>query len=300
MDNQSRSDQDLGTRNGLRLRRLGRTEKLVTELGIGGHFTVGPTKHEDVDRRVGELHHVLDQGINYWDVQWEPEEEASARVLRERGDEVVVAWPLHGVAEQLANGSLTAQYVIDYCHDHQKRYGLKRIDILLVIAVGNLAPGAAVFEPLIEGFEAIKKEGWCDYLGFSCHEGPEFAISALRTYDHFDVLMFPYNFLYHKADEELIGLANDLDVGMVAMKPCGSAYPKGGLLCWAYAGDELAEGLEPYLGLGRPFQTAVQWVLRNRLISTTVPGVHNHQQIDELVAAAQADWWPDNEALIEA
>ena len=190
---------------------------------------------------------MLDQGVNYWDVQWDLEEQASARVLRERGDEVVVAWPLHGVRDQLERGGLTAQYVIDYCHDYQKKYKLDHVDILLAIAVGNLHPGPQVFEPLIEGFEAVKKEGWCDYLGFSCHDGPQLAIRALHQYNLFDVLMCPYNFLYSKAAKELYPLASDLDVGIVAMKPCGSAY-KGGLLCYAYSGEDKSPELAQYHG----------------------------------------------------
>ena len=296
---QSRSNQDLGKRNGLRLRRLGRTELLVAELGLGGHFTAGPTKHEDVDRRVRELNYTLDKGINYWDVQWEIEHEVSAMVLRERGDEVVVAWGLHGVDKRLQEKSLTAQYVVDYCHDHRQRYGLEHVNILLAIAVGAVPEGGPGLEPLLEGFEVVKQAGWADFLAFSCHESPEVITDILQRYPAFDVAMFPYNFLYPRAEDELFGLANRLDVGIVTIKPCVGAY-KGGLLCDVYAGVDTSPELAAWRESGRPFQAALQRVLRSPFISTTVPGMHSEEEIDEMIAAAQAEWWPENEEILES
>ena len=91
---------------------LGKSGLTVTKLSAGGHFTNGPTGHEDIERRVAELNHMIDCGIKYFDVQWDPEEIATAEVMKTRKDEMVVAWPIHGIT-QLA-GDLKAQYVIDY------------------------------------------------------------------------------------------------------------------------------------------------------------------------------------------
>ena len=296
---QSLSNENLGERNGLKLRRLGSTELLVTELGLGGHFTVGPTKHENISRRVRELHYTLDKGINYWDVQWEIEHEAAARVLRKRGDEVVVAWGLHGAAERVQKKELTAQYVMDYCHNHKRRYKLEHVNILLPIAIGGVPKEGPGLEPLFEGFEIVKQEGWVDFLGFSCHKSPEVAMDILQRYPDFDIMMCPYNFLYPRAEDALFELANRLDVGIVTLKPCVGAY-KGGLLCDVFAGEDASPELATWRGSGRPFQAALQWVLRNPFISTTIPGMHSTQEIDEMIAATQANWWPENEEILRS
>ena len=79
--------------------KLGNTGVSVTRLGGGGHFTIGPTGHSDVARRVREIHRQIDSGITYFDVQWEPEAAAMAEVLRTCNGGFTVAWPLHGVTK---------------------------------------------------------------------------------------------------------------------------------------------------------------------------------------------------------
>ena len=112
---------------------LGRTGITVTRFAAGGHFTYGPLAHNDIPRRIRELNHLLDFGINYLDVQWEPEELATAELMKTRRNEFAVAWPLHGVTQ--AGGDLTAKYIIDYCDDHRKRFGIDHVDILLWVAL---------------------------------------------------------------------------------------------------------------------------------------------------------------------
>ena len=75
---------------------LGNTGLKVTRLGAGGHFTNGPLAHDDIPRRVRELNHLLDLGVTYFDVQWEPEQIATAEVMKSRANDFTVAWPLHG------------------------------------------------------------------------------------------------------------------------------------------------------------------------------------------------------------
>ena len=77
----------------LQTSQLGNTGITVTRFGAGGHFTYGPRAHNDIPRRIKELHHLLDLGVTYFDVQWDPEEIATAEVMKTRGAEFTVAWP---------------------------------------------------------------------------------------------------------------------------------------------------------------------------------------------------------------
>jgi aryl-alcohol dehydrogenase-like predicted oxidoreductase len=65
-------------------RPLGKTGVTVTRLSAGGHFTNGPTGHEDTARRVREINYQIDSGITYFDIQWDPEELAMAEVMKTR------------------------------------------------------------------------------------------------------------------------------------------------------------------------------------------------------------------------
>ncbi len=82
---------------------LGRTGITVTRLAAGGHYTNGPTGQHDIQRRVAEIHHHLDCGITYFDIQWESEELAMAEVMKARPEGYTVAWPLHGVIVRLVD-----------------------------------------------------------------------------------------------------------------------------------------------------------------------------------------------------
>jgi hypothetical protein len=83
----------------LQTSQLGNTGITVTRFASGEHFTFGPSSHNNIQRRIKELNHLLDFGVNYLDVQWEPEEEATAELLKTRKDEFTVCWPLHGVTQ---------------------------------------------------------------------------------------------------------------------------------------------------------------------------------------------------------
>ncbi|MBI5831610.1 MAG: aldo/keto reductase [Armatimonadetes bacterium] len=278
----------------LETRTLGRTGLTVTRMAAGGHFTNGPKAHEDHARRVAEIHHMIDSGIRYIDIQWDPEELAMAEVLRTRASEVTVAWPLHGVTGKGAG--MTAQYVVDYCHDHQKRYGIEHVDILLWVALELYDDTADhVLSELRAGFEQVKAEGFCDHMAFSCHHSPAMAMRGLDAADLFSVMMLPYGPLNPGARDEVLPRAQALGVGAVAMKPFVGG---DGLFNQAWQGKwpELA----PWAGSGTPFQSAIRWVLADPNVDCTVPGMHSVAEIDELVAAADQPLTADDEALLDA
>ena len=154
---------------------LGGTGLTVTRFGAGGHFTNGPLAHEDISRRVRELNHLLDLGVTYFDVQWEPEELATAEVMKTRKDEFTVAWPLHGVTEP--GNKITEKYITDYCNDHRSRFGVQHVDILLWVALELYEETQEhVMDVVRSAFTALKSQGFCDYLAFSCHHSSQMEI----------------------------------------------------------------------------------------------------------------------------
>lgn len=262
----------------LETRVLGRTNRTVTRLGAGGHFTNGPLAHEDIPRRVTELHHLLDLGVNYFDVQWDPEELATAEVLKTRGREFVVAWPLHSMNKQ--DPGDTKQYVIDYCNDHRRRYGIERVDILLWVALmfeDEAAPQRIAAAH--EAFLALRAEGFCDHFAFSCHHSPQTALRAITEFDVFETMMVPYSPLHPAAGRELLPAARQRRVGTVAMKPFGGG---GGFLNHVWSGKIQHPAVAHLKDSPLPYQAALRWVLADPNVDTTVPGAHSIQQIDEL------------------
>lgn len=280
----------------LETRQLGRTGLTVTRFGAGGHFTNGPLAHEDIPRRVQELNHLLDLGVTYFDVQWEPEELATAEVMRDRGDEFTVAWPLHGMNGQ--SPSEAKRYVLDYCSDHRSRYGIERVDVLLWVALAlNDATGPDLVQQAREAFEVLKAEGFCDHFAFSCHDSPEMALHAITEFDAFDVMMVPYCPLHPAAGRQLLSAAKGRGVGVVTMKPFGGG---GGFLNKVWAGEIDHPAVAEWQGSSRPYEAALRWVLRDTNVDCTVPGAHSNQQIDELHAAVTSGDPGDDDKILDA
>jgi aryl-alcohol dehydrogenase-like predicted oxidoreductase len=273
---------------------LGRTGYTVTRLSAGGHFTNGPTGHKDIARRVRELNHLLDAGVKYFDVQWEPEEDATAQVMKHRKDEMTIAWPIHGMTQR--KGELTAEYIVDYCHDHQKRYGISRVEIILWVGMELHAnTQQQVMSEVRKAFAQLKKEGFCEHLAFSCHHSPQMAMSAIEAFDDFSVIMVPYGPFLPMAGK-LLETANKKNIGMVTMKPFGGG---GGLLNEIYAGTTGVKGLEKWAGSGQPYMAAIRWVLRNKHLHCAVPGLHSVQEIDEILEAARTPFGPEDARLLD-
>jgi aryl-alcohol dehydrogenase-like predicted oxidoreductase len=279
----------------LEVRTLGRTGLEVTRLGAGGHFTNGPLAHEDVPRRVRELNHLLNLGVTYFDVQWDKEELATAEVMRSRGNEFTVAWPLHGMNQR--DPAQVRQYVIDYCRDHRQRYGIQHVDILLWVGLefGD-GHGAERIRGATEGFNALKAEGFCDHFGFSCHHSPQSALRAITEFDVFGVMMVPYSPLHPAAGRQLLPSARAHGVGAVAMKPFGGG---DGFLNMVWAGKISHPSVAHLKNDSRPYEAALRWVLKDPNVDCTVPAAHSIQQIDELHNAVKAEGRGDGELLAQ-
>ena len=274
---------------------LGKTGITVTRLSAGGHFTNGPCGHTDIARRVREIHHMIDSGITYFDVQWEPEEQAMAEVIKTRRDEIAIAWPLHGLTQ--LGGKLTAKYVVDYCHDHQKRYGVQHVEVLLWIAL-ELSPDTqvSVIHELRTAFEQLRAEGFCDHLGFSCHHSAAMALHTISTCDCFKVMMVPYSPMHPAAGRQLLAEARARGVGTVGMKPFGGG---GGFFNKVFASEFTRPDLAPFHHAAAPYQAAIKWVLQNPNLDCTVPGMHSVQQIDEILQAAAQPITPQDQQILD-
>jgi aryl-alcohol dehydrogenase-like predicted oxidoreductase len=206
-----------------------------------------------------------------------------------------VAWPLHGVTKR--GGDLTAEYIIDYCSDHKARYGIDHVDILLWIAL-ELYPESQdkAMEEVRKGFDALKRDGFCDHLGFSCHHSPEMAAHAINSFGDFSVMMVPYGPLNPAAGKELLPLARSKGIGTVTMKPfCGGS----GFFNKAWSGEAGADLLK-WKESGHPYQAAIRWVLANESIDCTAPGLHSVQEIDEIVSGSKEPLSGEDGAILDS
>jgi len=229
--------------------RLGRTNLDVYPLGLGGIplIKISASEAHDVIRAA------IDGGINFADTAegYGDSEEKLSNALKGERDKFIIASksPCRDAAgmEKAINQSLT-RLKTDYIDLYQV-HTLKTEDQLRKI----FAPGGAM--------EALKKAqaaGKIRHIGVTGHR-PSILVKAIRT-GEFDTVMPPINVVDREAEEELMPLAKELDIGLIAMKPvCGGTLddPVLGIrFCLNSPADSVLVGMKNVAEVEANLQTA--------------------------------------------
>ncbi len=191
--------------------RLGRTNLEIYQMGLGGIPLIKLTAAEA--REV--IRASLDGGINFADTAegYGDSEEKLSYALEGARDRFVIASksPCRDARgmENAINQSLT-RLRTDYIDLYQV-HTLKTQEQLDKV----LAPGGA-----LEALKKAQTAGKIRYIGVTGHR-PSMLTRAIRT-GEFDTVMPPINVVDREAEEELMPLAKEMDIGIIAMKPvCG-------------------------------------------------------------------------------
>jgi len=147
-----------------------------------------------------------------------------------------------------------------------QRLGLEYVDILYQHNV--LARDQALFEPVLDALQKIKKEGKARFIGVTTHGSEPEVIRAVVEAKIHDVVLTAYNFRQDHHDEvrKAIAEATRAGIGIVAMKTQAGAY-------W----DK--EKQQPI-----NMKAALKWVLNDPNVKTAVPGMTAFDQLEEDLA----------------
>lgn len=141
------------------MRRLGRTGLEVTEFGCGGYFTAGPNAHHDMERQVRELNFILDQGVNFFDLQWDLEIEAMRRVLKSRPKDFYIN--LRAMWYPEANRS-SKEHILECANRELKELGADHADVIQITHNDGYSPPVTSdvhLEAIRESFAQLKQQG---------------------------------------------------------------------------------------------------------------------------------------------
>ena len=193
--------------------RLGKTNLKVSRIGMGGIPIQRPTEAEAIK----VVHRALDLGVNWIDtaVGYGNSEERIGKALATGGrrEQVIIATKTTG-----KDKSTALKHLERSLECLQTDY----IDIWQLHNVKNLEdyerrvhlPGGAM-----EAAQEALQAGKVRHIGFSSHS-LDVALEMVRS-DLFETVQFPFNFMVSEAAEKLIPLAQEHDVGFIAMKPLG-------------------------------------------------------------------------------
>lgn len=283
-------------------RKLGRTGLNVSEIGLGCEY-VWFAEEERVIHLVREA---VDAGVNYIDlfVGTPSTREFFGKALEGRRHKVYLAAHL-GCADREGQYVKTRDPHLckDFLNQFYEKLHTDYIDVLFLHNCDTREDLQGIMNGWMYAYaKQLKDEGKVGFIGFSSHN-TQIAMEAVQT-GKIDVLMFPVNPLFNlfpqdSADalmkgrqmqqlsekekacyptkQQLYSLCQQLDVGLVAMKP----FAAGNIL------KNHAEGqLKGILSL-TPVQ-AVSYVLSFPQVSCLVPGFANVDELHQSLAYCTA------------
>lgn len=229
--------------------RLGRTGLMVTRVGFGGV----PIQRLSESDAIAAVRSCLDLGINFIDTAnaYTNSEERVGKAIAGRKREDII----------LATKSLdrTAAGIEKHLQLSLKRLGTEYIDLYQFHNVADANALKAVLAPdgPLAAVEKAKQAGLVRHIGVSSH-AIDIAKELVKS-DHFETMMFPFNFITYEPGEELLSLARAHDVGFIAMKPLAGGVLENVTLAFKYLfqfpgvlpipGIEKAKEIEEIVGL---------------------------------------------------
>ena len=209
------------------MRRLGRTEEMVSLIGMGG-FHIGQSATPDGDA-IKLIHAAIDRGVTFMDNSWDYNAGVSelrmGRALSVHGyrDRVFLMTKIDGRTRTAFDAQLG---------ESMNRLLTDRLD--LVQFHENIRPDDAdrIFAAggALEAAVAARAAGKVRYIGFTGHKDPAYHLHMIELADRhgfaFDTVQMPLNVFdahYKSFAAEVIPVALAHDLGILAMKTFGDA-----------------------------------------------------------------------------
>ncbi|MBM4029526.1 MAG: aldo/keto reductase [Planctomycetes bacterium] len=245
-------------------RRLGKTNLMVSAVGLGGH-----ARSKDDERRE-IVSRCLEAGINYIDACWDNEVKRDAKALKGRRNQAYLALS-HGAKEVRNEDFRTAKKLLESLDELLLASEQEYTDLWRITC---LEPGGRhTFNTaceIVEALEKAKKQGKARFGGFSSHDR-RWIQFMIEYFPQIDVVCFPFTTMSKRAPQDsLFDALKQRDVGAFGIKPFAAA-------------SLFAGGPEENNQRGR---LALRYILHSNTV-IPIPGVNSVQELDNVVAAVK-------------
>ena len=291
---------------------LGRTGLTVSRAGFGGGGigqVWGPTNEQEA---IAAVHRALELGVTFFDVAPSygdgKAEEALGKALEGRAESVVVATKVRlraddmddidGAVRRSVDASLRRlrRDAVDVLHVHN-RFTEHRGEVL------DSLSGNDVLGPVLEAYRGVQQTGKTRFIGLSAMDHHVPTMRRILGSGEYDTVLAYYNLLNRTAQEppppganlfdngQIIPLARSLDMGVIGIRSHAAGALTDALDRPPRPNDALMEkDLASVRKLGflaqGPIRTlsqaAMVFSLMNPDIHTTVPGVKNRAEAEEI------------------
>ena len=291
---------------------LGRTGLNVSRVGFGGGGIGQVWGATTRDEAVRAVHRALDLGINYFDVAPAygdgKAEEALGIALEGRSEEVIIGTKVRVPADDLANATAAVQRSmetslrllkrdsVDILHVHN-RFTENRGDL------ANSLSAEDVMGPVLEAYQAVQQAGKTRFIGLSAMDHHVPTLNKIMETGDWDTMLAYYNLLNWTAqlppppgvdlfdNGQNILLAKKHNMGVIGIRSHAAGALTGGVDRPVPPDNDLlrqdiesAARLEFLLDgeIKTLSQAATIFCLMNEDIHTTVPGVKNVAETEEM------------------
>ncbi len=243
-------------------RRLGKTNIMVSAVGLGGHSRSNDEERRDIISRC------MDAGINYIDACWDNEVKRDAKALKGRRDKVYLALS-HGAKEVRSEEFRTSKKLLESLDELLKDSGQDYADLWRITC---LEPGGRhTFNTsceIVDALEKAKKAGKARFIGFSSHDR-RWIKFMIEYFPQIEVVCFPFTTMTKKAPEDSVFDAmKKCDVGAFGIKPFAAA-------------SLFAGGRDENNQRGR---LAIRYILHTNTV-VPIPGMNTPAEVQNVVKA---------------
>jgi aryl-alcohol dehydrogenase-like predicted oxidoreductase len=243
-------------------RRLGKTNIMVSAVGLGGHSRSNDEERREIVSRC------MDAGVNYIDACWDNEVKRDAKALKGRRDKVYLALS-HGAKEVRNEEFRTSKKLLESLDELLKDSGQDYADLWRITC---MEPGGRhTFNTsceIVDALEKAKKQGKARFVGFSSHDR-RWIKFMIEYFPQIEVVCFPFTTMTKKAPEDsLFDALKKRDVGAFGIKPFAAAS--------LFAGDSQENDNRGRL--------AIRYILHTNTV-VPIPGMNSAQEVENVIKA---------------
>ena len=249
----------------MQFRKLGRTDLLVSEIGLGTY------KNLDVNSSEGQLHcnalveKAVNCGVNFFDTapMYGRSEEVLGNALYHIDNKCIIA------SKVLESNPRDARKSIE------RTFNKLQIDSIDLMQIHNMSSWRQVTQVLKE----FKEEGKVRFLGITDYRISNYSevLAALKT-GIFDTVQIPYYLGEKTCKEMLFPIVRDLNLGVIVMTPISPIFARGSLI------EKLSNQDLSFMkkfGVISPGQVLLKYLLSDTNISTIIPATTKIERIIE-------------------